>query len=184
MAVDERVLIRKVGRALGVDKDSAVCVIGLIIKMIEVPEIIIGIGDGVIDLGIRGIYPANDIGVLRMQSRNIHIDGRDLGVDTVADIGGGHRRRGGRGGIRELLGKVGIRLLGLLIAVYGGDDLIRAEAKHADENDAQNYENYFNGLFQKLRRPLHQEFIVIIQQSSPKEKPPFIHKWGRGIKSY
>ena len=69
MAVDERVLIRKVGRALGVDKDSAVCVIGLIIKMIEVPEIIIGIGDGVIDLGIRGIYPADNIGVLRMQSR-------------------------------------------------------------------------------------------------------------------
>ena len=93
MAVDERVLIRKVGRALGVDKDSAVCVIGLIIKMIEVPEIIIGIGDGVIDLGIRGIYPADNIGVLRMQSRNVHIDWRDLRVDTVTDICGGHRRR-------------------------------------------------------------------------------------------
>jgi hypothetical protein len=42
----------------------------------------------------------------------------------------------------------------------------------------------FIRFFQKLRRPLHQEFIVIIQQSSPKEKPPFIHKWGQGIKSY
>ena len=63
VTVYQGVLIAEVGRILAVDKDSAVGIILTAEQMIQIGEVVLGVGNGVIDNGVGTVDPAGGLGV-------------------------------------------------------------------------------------------------------------------------
>jgi len=137
VAVDSGVLAGEIGSIQAVNEYGAVGVVLTVEQMVQIGEVILGVGDGVIDNGVGAVYPTGGLGVLSLESRKVNADGGDfhfflLGLLSV----GGGGLGSGLGGGDILLAHCVIIFLSDLVAIECTDDFIGAESEYAQEDQA------------------------------------------------
>ena len=136
MAVDQGVLVAEVLGVLAVDKDGAVGVHLTAEQMVKIGEVVLSLGDGVVDHGVGAVNPAGGLRVLGLKSGKVNADGGDLHrlflLLLLTGSGGGLGRAGGH----KLLGERVVVLFRDFIASQGAYDLKGTEPKNAEKHHA------------------------------------------------
>ena len=174
VAVDAGVLIGKVGGVAAVDEDRAVGVDRIGRDVVDVVEVVVRVGDRVVDLGIRAVDVRHIVGAGVAQRLKINRDRRDLGIDVGLLLLQRHGRGGGDNR-HDRLGNLRVGLLRLFIALERGDNAVGAVREHADQYHTENDQYLLQILVEKFlhvssRLPFRKA-AAIIHHSAQKEKP-------------
>ena len=134
VAVDQGVLIAEVLGVLAVDEDGAVGIHLAAEQVVKIGEVILGLGNGVVDHGVGAVDPAGGFRVLGLEGGKVNADGGDLHRLLLLLPGGGGGF--GRAGGHKLLGEGIIVVFRNLIASQRAYDFKGAEPKNAEKHHA------------------------------------------------